>query len=80
MGGAPVASHAARALVIRYGLLSHALLYKEARNEADQLDDVISAGLLLEHEAQALQPSALGEVRGSWKGKRLSSREGLVGT
>ena len=40
------------------GLLSHALLYKEARNEADQLEDVVAAGLLLEHEAQALQPLA----------------------
>ena len=45
-----MADHAARGLVVRYGLLSHALLYKEARNEADQLDDVIAAGLLLDHE------------------------------
>ena len=48
----------ARALVLRYGLLSHALLYKEARNESDQLEDLIAAGLLLEHEVQALQPLA----------------------
>ena len=48
----------ARALVLRYGLLSHALLYKEARNEADQLEDVLQAGLLLQHEAHALQPLA----------------------
>ena len=32
-----LADHSARALVLRYGLLSHALLYKEARNEADQV-------------------------------------------
>ena len=49
---------AAQRLVRRYGLLSHALLYKEARQEAEQLDDVIQAGLLLEHEAHALQPLA----------------------
>ena len=53
-----LADHAARGLVVRYGLLSHALLYKEARNEADQLDDVIAAGLLLDHEARTLQPLA----------------------
>ena len=53
-----LADHAARALVLRYGLLSHAMLYKEARNESDQLDDVVAAGLLLEHEAAALQPLA----------------------
>ena len=50
-----VADHAARALVLRYGLLSHALLYKEARQETE-LDDLVSAGLLHEHEAATLQP------------------------
>lgn len=53
-----IADRAARALVIRLGLLSHALLYKEARGEAEDLEDLLSAGILLEHEARALQPLA----------------------
>ena len=56
--GRTVADRSARALVIRLGLLSHALLYKEARSEADDLDDLVASGLLLEHEAAALQPLA----------------------
>jgi len=51
-----VADHAARALVLRYGLLSHALLYKQARGEDDQLSDLVAGGLLLEHEKRALEP------------------------
>lgn len=53
-----LADHSARALVLRYGLLSHALLYKQARGEEEQLDDLVVAGLLLQHEAAALQPLA----------------------
>lgn len=47
---------AARALVLRYGLLSHALLYKQARGEDDQLEDLTAAGLLTPQEQIALQP------------------------
>ena len=52
------ADRTARSLVLRYGLLSHALLYKQARGEEDQLDDLLAAGLLLPHEQEALQPLA----------------------
>eukprot|EP00929_Paragymnodinium_shiwhaense_P001231 TRINITY_DN101458_c0_g1_i1.p1 TRINITY_DN101458_c0_g1~~TRINITY_DN101458_c0_g1_i1.p1 ORF type:complete len:463 (-),score=23.73 TRINITY_DN101458_c0_g1_i1:9-1397(-) len=44
----------ARQLIRRYGVVSHALIYKQARNE-DMLDDLVSAGLLLPAEAQELQ-------------------------
>lgn len=48
---------AARALVLRLGLCSHALLYKQARGEdgdLEDLQDLVMGGLLLEHEAVAL--------------------------
>ena len=51
-----IADRAARALIVRYGLLSLALLFKQARGEEDQLDDLVTSGLLLEREAAALQP------------------------
>lgn len=55
---------AARALVLRYGLLSHALLFKEARGELSEaqdprkagLEDLMSQQLLKECEALALAP------------------------
>lgn len=51
-----VADRAARALVTRLGLCSQALLFKQARGDGDDLDDLTHAGLLLEHEAAALAP------------------------
>jgi len=53
-----LADRSARALVMRLGLLSHALLYKQAREEDDHLDDLVAAGLLHEHEARTLLPLA----------------------
>ena len=50
------ADREARALVRRLGLASHALLYKQARSADDELDDLVKAGLLLRHEADALSP------------------------
>ena len=50
------ADREARALVRRLGLASHALLYKQARSADDELDDLVKAGLLLRHEADALAP------------------------
>lgn len=55
---------AARALVLRYGLAAHALLFKEARGELQQSKNDVDAGLadLLEHrllrpaEARVLAP------------------------
>ena len=55
---------AARALVLRYGLLSHALLFKAARGELREaenpneagLEDLVSQKLLKHHEAVALAP------------------------
>ena len=52
------ADREARALVLRLGLLSHALLYKQARGEADALDDLVAAGLLRTEEVAALEPLA----------------------
>ena len=46
---------AARALVQRYGLLAHFLLYKDARGQSS-LDDAVGKGLLLPHEATLLEP------------------------
>jgi hypothetical protein len=46
----------ARALVLRLGLASHALLYKQARGEDSELADLVSAGLLRNDEAAALAP------------------------
>ena len=40
------ADRAARDLVMRLGLCSHALLYKQARSEDDDLSDLLRAGLL----------------------------------
>jgi len=58
----------ARALVLRLGLLSHALLFKQARGEDDDLDDVIQAGLLLPHEAAALAPlTSKAQVVWAWQ-------------
>ena len=42
--------------MLRYGLLSHALLYKQARGEDEQLDDLVAAGVLTPTEQAALQP------------------------
>lgn len=47
---------AAKALVLRYGLASLALLFKAARGEEDDLDDLVSNGLLEPQEAEALAP------------------------
>ena len=43
--GGTAADTAARALVLRYGLLSHALLFKEARGQLRQSPNVADAGL-----------------------------------
>jgi hypothetical protein len=48
-----VADRDARALVQRYGLLCHLLLYKDARGQTS-LDDAVDKGLLLPHEAAIL--------------------------
>ena len=63
---ATVADKTSRALVLRYGLLSHALLFKQARGELRQANSVADAGLadlvalklLREHEAKKLAPLA----------------------
>ena len=50
---------AARKLNLRLGLLSNALLYKRARGESsdrEDLEDLVESGLLLEHEAEVLAP------------------------
>ena len=46
---------AACAVVRRYGVLAHALLFKQCRGEADDLSDLTRAGLLEAHEADALR-------------------------
>jgi hypothetical protein len=50
------ADRAARALVLRYGLCAHALLFKQARDEDGDLGDLVQAGLLQPAEAVALAP------------------------
>ena len=61
------ADRGARALVLRLGLCSHALLYKQARQEEGDLDDLVTAGLLLPHEAEALRPlNSKPQVIWSW--------------
>ena len=45
MSTGTVADTAARALILRYGLLSHALLFKHARGQLHQSTDVVEAGL-----------------------------------
>ena len=42
--------------MLRYGLLTHALIYKAARGEDDCLDDLVRARLLEPHERDALAP------------------------
>ena len=55
------------ARVLRLGLCSHALLYKQARQEEGDLDDLVTAGLLLPHEAEALRPlNSKPQVIWSW--------------
>ena len=49
------ADNEARELVMRYGLAAHTLLYKDARGHTS-LEDVVSKGLLLPHEAAVLTP------------------------
>jgi len=43
--------------VLRWGVLSHELVYKQAQNEVD-ISDLVDRGLLLEHERQLLEPLA----------------------
>eukprot|EP00908_Phaeocystis_cordata_P026180 Transcript_865.p1 GENE.Transcript_865~~Transcript_865.p1 ORF type:complete len:493 (+),score=222.21 Transcript_865:96-1574(+) len=52
------ADREARKLVLRLGLCSHALLYKQARSNDEELGDLVRAGLLLPHEEKALQEIA----------------------
>ena len=51
---------AARELTMRYGLASHALLYKRARGggevKLEDMDDLVDAGLLMPYEAEVLAP------------------------
>ena len=43
-------------VVLRLGLCSHALLYKQARSEDNDLSDLLRAGLLTAQEHKALGP------------------------
>eukprot|EP00308_Calcidiscus_leptoporus_P008578 CAMPEP_0119361346 /NCGR_PEP_ID=MMETSP1334-20130426/8675_1 /TAXON_ID=127549 /ORGANISM="Calcidiscus leptoporus, Strain RCC1130" /LENGTH=460 /DNA_ID=CAMNT_0007376333 /DNA_START=51 /DNA_END=1433 /DNA_ORIENTATION=- len=51
------ADREARALILRYGLAAHNLLYKEARGEGGSgLDELVQKGVLHAHEAAILKP------------------------
>jgi len=49
-----IADNEAKELVLRYSLAAHTVLYKDARGHTS-LDDMLSKGLLLPHEAAILQ-------------------------